>query len=64
MGVEVGGEGVRRSDGSDWDVRGRRLGVGRGWEVGWEVGWGREGGGRILGTYKVITNIHATINVK
>ena len=63
VGVEVGGEGVGRSDGvglGDWEPVGSRNGGG--W-VGWEVGWGREGG-RTLGTYKVITNTHAPINVK
>ena len=49
--VEVGGERVGRSDGAG-------LG-GRGSEV---VGW--VGGVRTLRTYKVITNTHATNNVK
>ena len=51
--------GVGRSEGVG--LGGRRSGVGRG--VGrLEVGWG-SGGGRILRTYKVKTNTHATINV-
>ena len=62
--VEVGGEGVRRSDGVGLGGRGSDVGSRNGGGVGWEVGWGREGGGRILRTYKAKTNTHATINVK
>ena len=48
MGVEVGGDGVRRLDGAGLGGRGSE-------------GGGREGG-RTPRTYKVITNTHATIN--
>ena len=54
MGVEVGGEGVGRSD---WAVGGWESG---GRSVVRSVG----GGARTLRTYKVITNTHATSNVK
>ena len=51
--------GVGRSEGVELGG----LGSESEWGVGWEVGWGREGG-RTPRTYKVITNTHATINVK
>ena len=61
MGVEVGGEGVGRSDGVGLGGRGSDVVSRKGGRL--EVGWGW-GGGRTLRTCKVITNTHATINVK
>ena len=62
--------GVGRSEGVGLGGRGsevgRRKSRGRG-SVGRSVGrsiGGREGGGRILRTYKVKTNAHATINAR
>ena len=62
MGVEVGGEGVGRSDGVGLGGQGSGVGFGMRGSVGRSVG-DREGG-RTLRTYKKITNTHAAINVK
>ena len=51
--------GVEGSEGVGLGGRGSEVGI----RKGGGVGWGREGG-RTLRTYKVITNTHATINVK
>ena len=63
MGVEVGGEGVVRSDGVRLGGRGSAVGSRKGGRLGGGVGWGSGGGNRTPHTYKVITHTHATINV-